>query len=44
MGLKDYSNLSSIIDLLRVNEEEFDEMTGEKPVRIASAIRKMRDF
>ncbi|RNA00345.1 conserved oligomeric Golgi complex subunit 7-like, partial [Brachionus plicatilis] len=44
VGLKDYSNLTSIIELLKANEEEFDEITGSKPVRVASAIRKMRDF
>ncbi|CAF0719641.1 unnamed protein product [Brachionus calyciflorus] len=44
VGLKDYSNLSSIVELLKVGKEEFEDKARDKPVRILSAIRKMRSF
>ena len=44
VGLKDYSNLENILDLLKVNKEEFEETATNRPVRILSAIRKMRNF
>ncbi len=43
-GLKEYTNLLSILELLKVPEAEFQEACKSKPARIVSAIKKMRNF
>lgn len=43
-GLKEYTNLLVILELLKVNAEEFQETCKNKPVRIVSGIRKMRNL
>ncbi len=43
-GLKEYTNLLSILELLKITETEFQDSCKNKPARIVSAIKKMRNF
>ncbi len=44
VGLKDYNNLKHILELLKVDKEEFENSTKNKPAKIVSAVRKMRSI
>jgi hypothetical protein len=44
VGLKDFNNLKHIHELLKCNKEEFDDSIKNKPARIVSVIRKMRNL
>jgi hypothetical protein len=44
VGLKDYNNLKHILELLKVDKEEFENTTKNKPAKIVSAVRKMRSI
>ena len=44
VGLKDYNNLKHILELLKCTKEEFEDLTKNKPARIISVMRKMRNL
>lgn len=44
VDLKDYYNLRHILDLLKAEKDDYENVGKDKPVRVVSAIRKMRSF
>jgi hypothetical protein len=42
VGLKDYSYLQTTLDLLKATTDEFADASRNKPVRIVSAVSRMR--
>jgi hypothetical protein len=44
VGLKDFNNLNQIIELLKVDKNDFENTAKNKPSRIIYAIRKIRNF
>lgn len=41
-GLKDVTDFQNMIDLLQVNESDFEQCAQDKPARMVTAIRTMR--
>ena len=44
VGLTDYLNLQYILEILKASKETFADTSKNKPSRIVSAIRNMRNF
>jgi hypothetical protein len=44
VGLKEYGNLLNILEMLKVSADDFEETSRNKPARIVSSVRKMRNL